>query len=52
MCLPTIVGDSRNSLAAAAKEPRSATFMKTDMLVSRSMIINQWCFYNAHFARL
>jgi flavin reductase (DIM6/NTAB) family NADH-FMN oxidoreductase RutF len=52
MCLPIIVGESRNSLAAAAKEPRSATFTKTDMLVSRSMIINQWCFYNARFARL
>src|SRR5258705_1268257 len=52
MCLPIIVGDRRNSLAAAAKEPRSATFTKTDMLVSRSMIINQWCFHNAQEASL
>ncbi len=52
MCLPIMVGDSRNSLAAAAKEPTSATFTKTDILVSRSMIINHWCFYNERIAPL
>jgi hypothetical protein len=44
MCLPIMVGDSRSSFAAAAKEPRSATLVNTDMLVSRSMIVNQWFF--------
>ena len=29
MCLPIIVGDSRSSFAAAAKEPRSATLANT-----------------------
>ena len=36
MCFPTMVGESRNSLAAAAKEPSSATRTNTAMLVNLS----------------
>src|SRR5688500_1244080 len=53
MCFPTIGPDRSSAAAAAAKDPRSTAFTKTDMLVRRS-IRNSWflLFYlNCHLSR-